>query len=430
MTKKIGFWAVFALVTGSQIGSAVFMLPVSLAPYGAYSLIGWVISGIGAISLALVFAMLCARFPRTGGPHVYVGQAFGSTISFFTGWTYWVISWVSTSAVIIACIGYLSPFLPTDSSIKHLVWQILLLFGVTILNLKGAKAAGKVEFWLTFIKFVPLIIVPVITIFNFDISNFVVDASLENTKTSSILGHVVLLTLWGFIGLESATTSAGSVENASKTIPKAIVIGTISVAILYIINNVAIMGLIPNQELMHSKAPYADAVKQVFGGYGHILMSLIASIACLGTLNAWILTSGQIVLGLAEDGLMPKFFANKTFNGAPYWGLIISSLGIIPLLILTSNHEFAEQITTIIDISVITFLFVYLICCLALIKVLIIDFNKLFSLKILVCLMATGFCLWIIYETELFILATSSLFIISGLPIYFLNRIKTFKHLL
>ena len=107
MSRKMGFWSVFALVTGSQIGTGVFMLPSSLAPYGISSLYGWVLSSLGAIALALVFAALCAQFPKTGGPHVYVKNAFGKPPAFFTGWTYWIISWVSTTAVIVSSVGYL-----------------------------------------------------------------------------------------------------------------------------------------------------------------------------------------------------------------------------------------------------------------------------------------------------------------------------------
>ena len=94
MSNKIGFWSVFALVTGSQIGTGALFFPSSLAPYGTYSIVGWIISSFGAIALSLVFASLCARFPQTGGPHVYVQKAFGRYLAFFAGWTYWVISWV------------------------------------------------------------------------------------------------------------------------------------------------------------------------------------------------------------------------------------------------------------------------------------------------------------------------------------------------
>ena len=164
MSGKIGFWSVFAIVTGSQIGSGVFMLPAGLAPYGEFSILGWLISGLGAICLALVFAGLCSRFPRTGGPHVYVKEMFGVSASFFTGWTYWVISWVSTSAVIIATVGYLSPFIGTAPPSIYLLIELLLLLMITSLNLKGIQAAGKAEFVLTLLKVVPLLLLPLIAI--------------------------------------------------------------------------------------------------------------------------------------------------------------------------------------------------------------------------------------------------------------------------
>src|SRR5437762_1276265 len=100
-TKKMGFWSIFAIVIASQIGSVIFMLPASLAPYGYFALIGWLVSACGALALALVFASLCMWYPETGGPHVYVHKAFGARAAFFTGWTYWVISWVSSTAVVI-----------------------------------------------------------------------------------------------------------------------------------------------------------------------------------------------------------------------------------------------------------------------------------------------------------------------------------------
>ena len=149
MSKKMGFWSVFAIVTGSQIGSGVFMLPASLAPYGKFSIYGWLISAIGAICLSLVFSGLCQRFPRTGGPHAYAKAMFGYTAAFFTGWTYWVISWVSTTAVIIASISYLSPFIGSPSPFVYLLLELVLLISITYLNLKGVKAAGKAEFVLT-----------------------------------------------------------------------------------------------------------------------------------------------------------------------------------------------------------------------------------------------------------------------------------------
>lgn len=413
MSNKIGFWAVLSIVIGSQIGSGVFMLPVGLAPYGAFSMMGWVISGIGAVSLGLVFASLCGRFPETGGPHNYVEKAFGPHFSFFTGWTYWVLSWVTTPAVIITCVGYLSAFFPTHDKSFYLAVELLLLFGMTLLNLRGVTAAGHAEFVLTLLKFIPLVAIPLCGIYYFDLDNFVQAQQVLEKPLSGKLAQVTLLTLWGFIGLECATAPAGCVENAKKVIPKAIIIGTICVALVYLLNCIGIMGLIPGSELALAEAPYVDATQRIFGGQWHLAISFIAAIICLGTLNAWVLTSGQIILGFAEDGYVSSFFAKKNKHDAPRNGLIVSSLGIVPLLVLTANQSLAQQITTIIDITVVSFLFVYLICCLSLLKL-----SKGNWKAIVPSIIGAAFCLWIIYETPLYTLMTSCLVGLSGVPFY------------
>ena len=265
-------------------------------------------------------------------------------------------------------------------------------------------------------------------LFFFDSQHFSYGESASQMSVHQILSHVTLLTLWGFIGLESATTPAESVKDPSKVIPRAIVAGTICVAILYLINSLAIMGIIPSSELMTSNAPYADATRVIFGGSWHLIISIIASVICLGTLNAWTLTSGQISLGLAQDNLMPAFFGYKNKYDAPYWGLTISCLGIIPLLILTANESLAAQILTIIDFSVTAFLFIYAMCCCAFFKILLQKSKPLSELKspLTYGFIALLFCCWVIYETPFNIICTASLFTLSGLPfyLYFLARKK------
>jgi APA family basic amino acid/polyamine antiporter len=421
MSRKIGFWSVFAIVTGSQIGSGIFMLPASLAPFGAYSMAGWALSGLGAIMLALVFAKLCSQFPRTGGPHAYVNEAFGPHASFFTGWTYWVISWVSTTAVITASIGYLTPLIGDCSRLTHLGLEIALLLGITAVNFRGVKTAGNVEFFLTALKVIPLLIVPVIGLAYFNPQNFTSDIATSQLSLTQILKEVTMLTLWGFIGLESATTPAGSIENPSKTIPRAVVFGTLGVAVLYMINSLGIMGAMPGKMLMVSKAPYADTVQYLFGGKWYLLISLIAAVVCIGTLNAWMLASGQIALGLAQDGLMPERFARKNQHGAPIWSLIISCLGIIPLLFLTLNESLGQQINTIIDFSVTAFLFIYAISCLALIK-LMWQQKRTKIWHWFYALVALSFCVLVIAATPLKTLMVSLMFVLSGLPIFVFRR--------
>ena len=416
--RNIGFWSVLAIVMGSQIGSGVFMLPAILAPYGYFSLAGWLISSSGAVFLAIMFALLCSRFPKTGGPHAYVQNAFGPHVAFFIGWSYWVVSWVSTVVVIVASVGYLSPFIGDRSPMIYLAVEIFLLCLISILNIRGVHTAGKVGFFLNLMRFIPLFILPLIALYYFKSSNFVISNEISPLNTTQILGQVTMLTMWGFIGLETGTTPAGSVENPCKTIPRAVIFGTICVALLYILNSVGIMGLIPAEELAKSKAPYVDATQYIFGGNWHLLVSIIASVVLIGTINAWTLVSGQIILGLSEDNLVPKIFSKKNSQHAPFWGILASSAGIVILLILTSEKNLAKQITAVINYSVAVFLFVYLVCGLAAIKT---SMQKNSSTKIyqwVVIFIAIAFCSWVIYETPLKSLAVSSLFVLSGLPIY------------
>lgn len=415
--EKMGFWSVFALVIGSQIGSAVLMLPANLAPYGLYAVTGWLFAGLGAVALALVFAQLCAWLPQTGGPHVYVKHAFGRFPAFLTGWTYWVISWVSSTVVVIASVGYLLPLFGTTSASFALFLEIALLAAMVLLNLRGVEVAGRAELFLTVLKFIPLIFIPACALFYFNSDNFMIASSLADLPVMSMVSRVTFLALWGFIGLETATAAAGSVENPTKTIPRAVVAGTLTVGLLYVFNSLVIMGALPGDQLMLSNAPYTDVSQLIFSGSWYLVLSLVSSIVVIGSLLAWVLTSGQIALGLAQDGFMPAVFRIKNKHGAPVVGLVVSSIGIVPLLVMTMSDTMASQILKIIDVSVIAFLYVYVACCLAFFNMLLKQQNRTIA-PMVYGVVALLFCVWIMYQTPLITLLHASGFTLSGLPLY------------
>jgi APA family basic amino acid/polyamine antiporter len=258
-------------------------------------------------------------------------------------------------------------------------------------------------------------------LYKFSFNNIVLSHTIAILPTSTIINQTILLTLWGFIGLESATAPAGLVANPGRTIPLAIISGTATVAALYVFNSISVMGAMPSHLLTHSIAPYADAVQAVFGGNWHLLISLISGIVCLSTLNAWTLTSGQIALGLAQRNMLPTIFTHTTAQGAPFWPLIVSCLGTIPLLLMLSNASLAAQVTTIIDFSVTSFLFVYVSCCAALIKFL--WHKKSTSMGIWTAtISALLFCVWIILHSALSTLLIATLFTATGIPMYWYQR--------
>ncbi|UWI83352.1 APC family permease [Wolbachia endosymbiont of Howardula sp.] len=418
-SNKIGFFSVFALVISSQIGSGIFILPISLAPYGVYAPISWIISGFGAICLTLVFAILCSKFPETGGPHIYVKYVFGNTIAFFVGWTYWVISWVSTTAVVIASISYFVSFC-SNGKIQNinLILEIMLMIFIMLINLRGITIVGYIEVILMIIKISALLIIPTIVIFYFSINHLFVSEKLLHLTTTQLLARSTLLTLWCFIGLESATISADSVNNPIKIIPRAMILGTILVAFIYLFNSVAIMGLIDSKELAISQAPYFDAMQMIFYGIsGQIIISIIVMIVCISSLNAWVLGSGQVALSLAKEKFMPQIFTTRNKYGAPIWGISMSVLGTCLLLMLTASKNFAQQITFIINISVVSYLFVYLVCSLVFLTIMA---QEKCYFKLWIGIIAISFCIWLICTLSVNILLIASLFTVSGIPIYLL----------
>jgi len=423
VNKKIGLLAVTSLVVGSQIGSGILLLPASLASFGGIGVSTWFITATGALLLAFVFARLCAKIPKTGGPHNYIEAAFGHTPAFFSAWTYWLISWISTTAVIIAIVGYLHPIFGNAEPQTNLMLELIILLFITILNILGVRTAAWMEFVFSSLKVLPLIIVPLAGLAFINMDHFVpFNPTGESPLTA--LNAAALLTLWGFIGVESATTPAGSVENASKTIPKAIIAGTSLVAIIYILNTFVIMGVIPPAHLSHSKAPFADAAAIIFGGNWYILISIAAAIVCLGTLNAWVLTSGQIALGAANDGHLPKIFKLKNKFNAPITSLLISSLGMVPFLILTLDVNLINQVNKIIDISVTAFLFVYVMSTLSYIKLFWKDpvRNAIDYRALIIGVSALVFCGWALWSSGLKTVGLALIITLTGVPIYLWRR--------
>lgn len=417
MTKKMGFYSVISLVIGSQVGTGILLAPADLARYGLFSFGGLTITSIGVIFLAIVFAELCKYIPKGSGPHAYVRVAFGDTAAFFTGWTYWLISWISSVVVIVMAITSLTPIIGTHSLKFYLILETVVLAVITLLNIKGAAAAGFVERILVILKLLPLLIVPIFAIFLFDLKNL---TSLVNCESSGLysLNQTSVYALWLFIGLECATTASNSVENPHKTIPRAVVIGTSLVAIIYLLNTVGIMMIVPQDVLIGSPAPYVEAAKTIFGGSWEKPVGIMMSIICIGTLNAWVLTSGQVAYSIALDKLFPSSFAKTNKYGAPYISLILSLIGSIPFLIFTADEDLSAQVTRVINISAYAFLLIYAVCMLAFLFLLKSRVIEASFKNYCIGFLALLFCSWGLWSIPFDTLILSMIFTISGIPVY------------
>lgn len=417
-SNKIGLIPLTAIVVGSQVGSGVFMLPQMLAPYGVYAILGWLTSGFGALCLAMVFVGLVKRYPKNGGPHAYADVAFGSTTAFFTGWAYWLSCTLGSATVIAATVNYLTPIIGDLSPLQFAGAEIVFLIIISAVNLRGVHSAGNVETILGLVKLIVLFLLPMLGLYYFSGQNIQISPSLSGTSNLMLIGKAASLTLWAFLGVEAATTPAGSVENPTFTIPAALIIGTSCVAFLYVLNSISLMGLIPHESLINTHTPYVLATQLIFGGNWHLIIAMFSAIVCLSNLNAWVLAGGQIASGIAEDGLLPELFKKKNANGAPYWSIFLGCLVVVPVVLFTIDDNVSKQINIIIDLAVQASLMIYLICIASYFIILKREGKAWWHFEQIIAVIACLFCVVMLGTSDIKTLLYSSLFFASGLPIH------------
>lgn len=358
--RVLGLWRSTSLVVGNIIGSGIFMLPASLAFYGTLGLSGWIVTSLGSICLALSFGRLSQRFPKIGGPYTYCREAFGDFVGFQMAWSYWVGSWASNAAISTAFVSYLSFFWPELSHNRHLSFGVafgsVLLF--TIVNIISVRLAGIAQVFMVGLKVLPLCVIGIFGAFYVRLENFFPIVP-DGISIFEAVAATSALTLYAFLGLESATVPAEHVDNPTVTIPRATVLGTVFSAIVYIWTTIVLFGVIPSAQLTKSNAPFADAAGVLFGSWGATLVAACATVAAFSTLNGWILLQGQMPLAAARDGVFPSWFAKVTKHNTPWFGLIVS--GLLMTFVLYFNYEsnLVEQFTAIVVFTNFAFLLPY-----------------------------------------------------------------------
>lgn len=401
--KKLGFWMLIALIVGNVVGSGVYLLPSTLATVGSISFISWIFTGLGAISLALVFGKVSALFPKTGGPYAYSREGFGDFIGFQCAFCYWLSAWIGNAAIAIACVGYLGFFFKALSNpFASFIVAAGLIWFFTYVNVTGIRKAGMMQSITTVLKLIPLLAVVIFGWKYFHISYLTSDfnVTIPHRSALSAISYAATLTLWGFLGIESATVPADSVENPKKNIGRSTVIATIGVAILYILSMMAVMGILPNELLQKSTSPFADASTLIFGHIGGIIIAIGAIISCLGALNGWILLQGQIAMAAAEDGLFPfaNFFARKNNNGVPANATIMTSVLVTIILLVSMSHSLVEQFNFVILLATSIALFMYFYVAASGLLFMKTRLIKNTPFNICVFLFAIGYSFWAIFS--------------------------------
>jgi APA family basic amino acid/polyamine antiporter len=350
--RPLGLWMATALVVGSMIGSGVFLLPATLAPYGAASLIGWGIALCGALLLAATFARLTVHWPCTGGPYAYVRRSFGDAAGFGIAWSYWISIWSGMAAIAVAFAGSVGAIFPalTATPMRAAACALIALWTCTVVNLAGLRQAGRLQVLGTTLKLLPLLLFGIVALWFVDAGRYV-PFNPSGRTVPQVAQVTVILTMWALCGLEVATVPAGATRDAARTIPRATMLGTLLAGVATILACTVVIGLVPLDVLKDSGAPMAEAAGRVWGPGAALGIAILAAVSTFGAINGWMLVCAQVSLAAAGDGLFPRAFARVQGNGTPAFGIIVGSVLATVLVIASYSRSLVELFTFILLIS-------------------------------------------------------------------------------
>ncbi|TCT06805.1 arginine/agmatine antiporter [Aquabacter spiritensis] len=418
--KKIGLIAATLMVAGNMMGSGVFMLPANLAATGGIAIFGWLVTIVGAVSLALVFAKLAAMDPAAGGPYAYARKAFGDYMGYQTNLIYWLANVVGNVGLAVAGLGYLSSFFPAlkDPLVSALA-QIALVWFFTYANILGPNFVGRLQSFTTSFALVPIVGMALLGWFWFSGETYAAGWNVSGQDSFSAIGATLNFTLWAFIGVETASVSAGVVENPRRNVPIATVLGVVIAAVCYVLSSSVIMGMIPNKELVASSAPFADAARLALGDTAAGVVAACAAIGCLGSLAGWTLLVGQTAKAAADDGLFPNLFSKVNSKGVPSLGLAVVAIIMSVQVLATMSPTASEQFGKIASIAVIMTLLPYIYSAIAL-KVL--GYKAMphgeYGVYTMIALVAAVYSLWALVGSDGNQTRWSLIFVISTMVFY------------
>jgi basic amino acid/polyamine antiporter, APA family len=365
--KSLGTAACTAIVVGNMVGSGFYLSPAAVAPFGNLAIIAWIVMGAGAICLGLTFAKLARLAPATGGPYAYTRMAYGDFAGFLIAWGYWISIWASLPVIAIAFAGAVFDLLPNlHNRTMAVVLTLGAIWAVVFVNLRGVKEAGIFAQVTTYTKLIPFAAIALIGLFFIDTSNF----SDFNPSGKSLFGAsaaLAPLTMFAFLGLESATVPAGDVVDPKRTIPRSTVLGITIATLLYVFGTIAVMGLVPREQLVHSVAPFSDAARVLWGPWGATVISIAVIVSAIGALNGWTLLMGQVPMAAAQDRLFPPLFGRLSSRGVPATGIVISAI-FATLLVLSQvagPSGFSAFYNLVVGLSTMAAVVPYAFCALA-----------------------------------------------------------------
>lgn len=354
LRKELTLYGLTMVAIGSCIGSGIFLTPSQIAghlPSPWLILLVWGVGGIVTLTGALTFAELGAMFPEAGGVYVYLKEAYGDMFGYLYGWAYLlVICSGAIAALSIAFAYYLGFLIPLgNTGIK--VVAVSAILGVTVINVLRAKAG---EFFSNIFTGLKLVGIAGVIIIGFLLGNagLVKSQTVETVPPDNFLvafGLGLIGVLWSYGGWQHASFIAGEAKNAQRTVPRAMIVGALVVALGYLLTNLAYLFLLPVDKIIKSESLAADAVRTVIP-FGGVLIAVVIAVSVIGTAGIYTLSSPRIYYAMADDGIFFKKLAwvHPRFR-TPVNAIVTQSAWAIILLLFWGTFE--DVITYVVFID-------------------------------------------------------------------------------
>lgn len=328
-----------------MIGGGIFSLPQQIAANAspAAAIIGWIITGMGMLMLALVFQTLATRKPGlNAGVYAYAQAGFGDFVGFTSAWGYWISAWLGNVSYLVLMFSSLGLFLPVfgqGNTVSAFLCASALLWCLHFMVLRGVEQAAAINAIATATKIIPICLFVFILLFSFDANTFFDDVwGTAEPTLGSIAEQVrrtMLVTVFVFIGVEGASVYSARARRRSD-VGLATVAGFALVLALLVSVNVLSYGILSRAKLASLPNPsMAEVLAAVVGPWGATLISVGLLISLLGALLSWTLLCAEILSAAAAGGVLPSSLSRKNVNGVPASALWLTS-GLIQVFLATT----------------------------------------------------------------------------------------------
>ncbi|UVL01133.1 putrescine-ornithine antiporter [Pseudomonas sp. B21-048] len=400
-SNKMGLMGLTTLVTVNMMGSGIIMLPTNMAQLGAVSLLSWIFTAIGSMAIAYCFAQCGVFCSRSGGLSAYTEEAHAKSGFFLCSYLYFLSLAIANVAVAISAVGYMSTFMPWlgSGAIPLCIGTIALIWLTTVANFGGPSITGKIGAFTVWGVIIPVAGLSIIGWFWFKPEVLAAAWNPNSLPISEAISKAIPLTLWAFLGMESAAQATDAVENPKRNVPLACLLGTLGAAVIYVLSTTVIQGIIPNADLAKSSAPFALVYATIFSPMvGSIVMAL-AVMACVGSLLGWQFTLAQTAKMTADQGLFLKLFSKVNSMNAPVVGMIVCGVLQTLMALATISPDAAAQFSKLVNLAAVTNLIPYIT---ALTGLLVIMYKAavspaIYSRNVVVLIIAMAYSLYALY---------------------------------